>query len=264
MMEEELVDLPQRVRQQFMPARKKLLIDVFIPEVEMKISQFSRAQAFITELLVLSHGRIKEQYLQHALFKRFYSTQFLKGGVISPDPASPMMHAIHNVQPAMRQYLQNVRHSFAENRIPLLEKPAHAYLPFKTVQEILALLENLANLENRASYTYLVLPPTLTLKEAVSLMNRKDEIYDGVPLLVLVFIGKFNVQGIKTDTRLREAYFLALKHNVIINIDGHVVVDNPRAIASRLLQETLGCTQDMPRLAEMAENVPGGSEADRI
>ncbi|HEX9841871.1 MAG TPA: hypothetical protein VGC20_03935, partial [bacterium] len=58
---------------------------------------------------------------------------------------------------------------------------------------------------------------------------------------------------LRRDAALRDSYFRALKHNVVLNIDGRVVVDNPRSIGMRLLHETLGCAIDVPEAEEPPE-----------
>ena len=78
---------------------------------------------------------------------------------------------------------------------------------------------------------------------------------NGVPRLPLIFISKFDATALKRNTALRDAYFKALKHNVVLNVDGRIVVDNPRAIGMRLLRETLGCAIDMPNVEDPPELV---------
>ena len=103
-------------------------------------------------------------------------------------------------------------------------------------------------------YDYLVIPATLSLAEAIEIMNRKDLAFRGVPRLVLIYVSKFSNKAIQEDAALREGFFKAKKHNVILNIDGQDVVDNPHAIALRLLNETLGCTYDTDLVEEMPED----------
>jgi len=50
---------------------------------------------------------------------------------------------------------------------------------------------------------------------------------------------------------LRDEYFQALKHNVIVNIDDKKVVDNPKTIALQLISDTIGCAMDLPRVDEI-------------
>jgi len=117
-------------------------------------------------------------------------------------------------------------------------------------------MERIRNLaaQRNPRITYIVLPPTLSVGEALSIINQKDEIYGGVPQLVLIYISKFDGSLMRTDPHFRESYFKALKHNVVVNVDGHQVVDNPRSISARLLQETLGCAFDMKNLEALSDD----------
>ena len=91
------------------------------------------------------------------------------------------------------------------------------------------------------------------LAEAVELMNYKDRIFRGVPRLVYVFVSKYSPSEILGNPQLREQFFKAQKHNVIVNIDGHAVVDNPMSICQRLLKQTLGSCFDTPMVEELPE-----------
>ena len=117
----------------------------------------------------------------------------------------------------------------------------------------MASVENMANSSSPHQFDYLVLPPTTPLMEGLNMMVRKDRWFHGVPQLVMVFITKFDGNLLRRDDSVRDAYFKALKHNVVINVDGHTVVDNPRSIAMRLLQESLGCCIDIPDIEEPPE-----------
>ena len=103
-------------------------------------------------------------------------------------------------------------------------------------------------------YDYIVLPASLELAEAVEVMNYKDRLFRGVPRLVLVYVSKFTNSEILDNPVLREEFFKAQKHNVIVNIDGHVVVDNPLSICHRLLQDTLGSCFDTSMVEELPED----------
>jgi len=118
------------------------------------------------------------------------------------------------------------------------------------VPQILATIENLVRVVERGQFDFLVLPPTLDFGEGLRLILRKDALYEGVPRLVLIFVTKFPPQRLRQDAELRDLYFRAVKHNVVLNIDGHEVVDNPRSIGLRLLQETLGSAADLPDVEE--------------
>jgi hypothetical protein len=255
LMEEEMADLPQRVKQLFMPARKKLLIDVFIPEAERRIAHFGKAQAFITELLGLSYEKLKQKYLEHAIYRRFYARQFLRGGAYAADPASPLHYAMRNVYPALKLLLKALAHNYTRHRIRGAERLTLPQIAYQQPRKILAQLESMAKSNAPQQFDYLVLPPTMPLMEGLNLMHRKDLLFNGAPRLVLFFITKFDGNLLKRDPVVRDAYFRALKHNIVVNIDGHRVVDNPRSIGMWLLQETLGCAIDVPDVEEPLEVV---------
>jgi len=253
MMEDELANLPQMVKQLFMPARKKLLVDVFIPESERRIAMFGKVEAFLGELLNLSYDRVRERYLDHTIYRRFYSHQFRRGGAYAPDSASPLHHTMHNAQPALRFLLRAFQHNYKRLEIRGAERLTLPQLTYQAPREILASLENMAQSEGYRQFDYLVLPSTLPFMDGLNLINRKDLLFKGIPSLVIVFITKFDIPLLRRDDTVRDAYFKAIRHNVVINVDGHVVVDNPRAIGMRLLQETLGCAIDIPSVEEPPE-----------
>ena len=61
----------------------------------------------------------------------------------------------------------------------------------------------------------------------------------------MIFVTKFNSGQVTESDILRERYFRALRHNVILNVDDGKIVDNPKAIAERVVQETLGSAHDL-------------------
>ncbi|MCH9045474.1 MAG: hypothetical protein IIA40_05155 [SAR324 cluster bacterium] len=255
LMEKESLDLPQRVREKFMPARKQLLIEMFIPENERKASNYHKAQGFVTELLSLSHEKLKETYLDRAIYRRFYCRQFLRGAAYAADPASSVQHTLRNIPSALRLLLKALTHNFTRHRIQGAERLKLPQISYRPPKEIVASIEKMARMAGAGQFDYLVLPPTLSLEEGLALMNRKDALFNGVPRLPLIFITKFDATVLKRNTALRDAYFKALKHNVVLNVDGRIVVDNPRAIGMRLLRETLGCAIDMPNVEAPPEVV---------
>lgn len=253
MMEKEMADLPEQVKKYFMPARKKLLIELFIPEVERKISMFGKAQIFLVEMMSLSYEQLKKTYLDHAIFRRFHARQFLRGGAYAPDQASPLHHGMRNVQSALRMTLRAFQHNYKRHNMRGAERLTIPQLSYKSTREIMASVENMATSKAPNQFDYLVLPPTTPLMEGLNMMIRKDRMFHGIPRLVMIFITRFDGTLLRRDDAVREAYFKALKHNVVINVDGHTVVDNPRSIAMRLLQETLGCCIDIPDIEEPSE-----------
>ena len=120
-------------------------------------------------------------------------------------------------------------------------------------QDILSRLRALPAEAAPGSPSYMILPGTLSLIQAVKLMNQKDALFRGVPRCVLVYVSKFDAAVLSGNAPVRDEYFQALRHNVIVNIDDKKVVDNPRTIALQLLNDTLGCTFDTARVDEIPE-----------
>ncbi len=249
-MDQELADLPQRVKNLFMPARKKLLLEVFVPEQERRVGNIVKVQSFMNDLIGLSHERLKERYLDHAILRRFYSRQFLRGGAYAADQASALHHAMRNVAPGLKLLQRAIVHNLKNHSLPGAERVSLPQLTHHSPRQILEALENMAGVEGPLQFNYLVLPPTLSLTEGLTIINKKDQLFQGVPRLVLIYVGKFDRRLIRDDAAIREAYFKAVQHNVVLNIDGHVVVDNPRPIGMRLLADTLGCAIDVPAVEE--------------
>jgi hypothetical protein len=250
LMEAELSDLPRRAHELFMPARKKLLVEVFLPEAEQRLVQLGKARELVAELLSLPEAPLKQRYLDHAIFRRFYSGQFVRGAAYAADPGSALRHATRNVAPALRVLLRGLAHNFARAGLAGADRIELPLLASQSAAEILATLERLASGAAPGPFDYLVLPPTLELKTGLALLRRKDVLFGGMPRLVLIFVTRFDPHLLQRDPELRDAYFGAVKHNVVLNIDGHAVVDHPRAIGLRLLRETLGCASDVPDVEE--------------
>jgi hypothetical protein len=83
-------------------------------------------------------------------------------------------------------------------------------------------------------------------------------LFSGLPQLLLIYVSKFDMGQIRDDEALRDRYFMAMKHNIIINIDDDRVIDNPKAISDHLLQQTLGCCHDIASVEAVT-----GAMADR-
>lgn len=249
-MEEEMADLPGRVKRLFMPARKKLLVDVFIPEQEEKIQNFEKVQGFLNDLMGLPFERLKERYLDHAIFRRFYSRQFYRGGVYAADQSSPRQNAMRNVAPGLKVLNKGITHNFKLNGIPGVDKVTFSQLKYQNPQSILEAIERMAKSSRPLQFDFMVLPPTFSLMEGLNIINRKDAWFHGVPRLMLIFISKFDRKLLRDDQAVRDAYFKAVKHNIVINIDGHAVVDNQRSIGVRLVQETVGCAIDIENVED--------------
>lgn len=262
-MDEELADLPTRMRERFMPARKKLLIDVFIPETQKRVYYFRQAQAFLAELLNLPYERVRQLYQDRAIFRRFSSAQFLHGLQITHDVMVASAEGLRNVNAGINQFFRSLQYNYGKYH------PERAnYLKLDKVEmmepsRILARLRQLPPDAGPDTPSYVILPSTLSVREALKLMNQKDAMFRGVPRVVAVYISKFDMAPLQDNPGLRDEYFQALKHNVIVNIDDRKVVDNPRTIALQLLNDTLGCTMDTARVDEIPEEDPTQAQAIR-
>ncbi|MEE8397218.1 MAG: hypothetical protein V3S29_14270 [bacterium] len=253
LMETELADLPDRVRQKFMPARKELLLRAFIPEAEKKIENFRRAGMLLREIQQFHHDLLKNLYLDRAVYRRFSSNQFLRGAFIAISAQTERGKSLRNVLPAVNFLQRNLHFNVARQHGKKAERVSLSHLKFMEGAELRDFIEQQLNEEERAAYDYVVLPGTIGLAEAVALMNQKGRINHGIPRLVLIYVSKFNAAEILADEELRNAYFNAQKHNVIVNVDGRSVVDNPHTIGLRLLRETLGSTFDTDQVEDMEE-----------
>jgi len=126
-------------------------------------------------------------------------------------------------------------------------------LPAAPIVAIRRTLEQQRQMDPHRRYTYLVLPGTLSLREALEIIAYKESLFEGLPQLVLIFISKFDPGEVRRDASLREQYFRAIKHNVIVNLAGATVVDNPGGISLRLVQETIGRAFDLDKIDLMPE-----------
>jgi hypothetical protein len=252
-MDAELADLPTRMRDRFMPARKKLLLDVFIPDLQKRIYYFRQAQLFLGELLNMPYERLRQIYLDRAISRRFTSYQFVYGLQVTHDVMVATAEGLRNVNAGINAFFRTLQYNYGKFH------PKRAqYLKLEKVEamdppRILQRLRLLAPEASPDSPSYMILPSTLPLPDAIKLMNQKDALFRGVPRCVLVYISKFDAAKLHENAALRDEYFQALRHNVIINIDDKKVVDNPRTIGLQLLSETLGSTIDTPRVDEIPE-----------
>ena len=253
LMDKELSDLPRKVQEQFMPARKALLINIFIPESERIINNYRRAKNFIRELLNLPQERLQSLYLNRTVFRRFTSRQFVKGLLIYGDPESPSFRHLSNNLPAISLFLRTLQFNYEKSHPQLTgevtldrQNPIPPPVIWDMIQQIAA--KGIAH-----PIRYIILPPTMSFDQAVRLMNQKDRLYRGIPMLVLIYLSKYDPALLLQNARLKDEYFQATKHNVIINVDNRLLVDNPIAISKRLLEETLGSTSDTPTIEDLPD-----------
>jgi hypothetical protein len=250
LMEGELTDLPRRVVELFMPARKALLEEIFIPESKKRGFYFRQIGAFLQELMSLPQERLQQVYQERAIYRRFSSHQFIRGLQIGYDPNDPRADQLRNVSPAISVFFRTLQYNFSKfhpDQAPALKLE---HTEPKDPAQILALARTLKTEDGKQPVTYLVLPCTLAIADVVKVINQKDVIFQGIPQVVMLFIGKFSDDEIQGHAALRDGYFKALKHNIIVNIDGRKLVDNPQTIGLRLLNETLGSTFDTEKVEE--------------
>jgi hypothetical protein len=251
LMELEMEDLPQRVVEHYLPARKRLLNDVFIPDAQRRRFYFRQAREFLSEALNLATDPLRQLYEERAVQRRFCSRQFTRGLQIASDPAHPRGEMLRNVNTGVNVFFRTLQFNIQKRQPEIAKALKLIHSEPKNVAAILETIKTLHAGGDKQDIYYLILPGTLTLAEALRVINQKDTLYRGVPRLVILFVGKYEEASLARDVALRDAYFKAVKHNVIVNIDGRRLVDNPRAIGLRLLEETLGSSYDAPPVEDI-------------
>ncbi|HEX7928822.1 MAG TPA: hypothetical protein VF678_14595, partial [bacterium] len=247
----ELEDLPRHVVELFMPARKMLLQEVFIPDAQRRLFYLRQANGFLGELLNLPQDDLRTLYQDRAVYRRFSSHQFLHGLQIAFDPNHARGELMRNVNPAISLYFRTLQYNYQKYHSGMETKLKLDRMEPMDPARILELVKTLQADGDKQKVTYLFLPSTYTAAEAIPLINQKDNLYRGVPRLVMVYLSKYTEEEMLSNPKLRVGYFQAVKHNVILNIDGRRLVDNPQTIAIRLVSETLGGSFDTPRTEEI-------------
>jgi hypothetical protein len=245
-------DLPRLIDERLLPAFRVLCDQHLVPGTVARMEDFRRAQAFVREAGKLSFETVQREFLDHAVFRRFQAAQFRAGAFYGQNPDHPLFAHLSNVLPALygfhRQVKANLRRlGLRDDEITLTK------LPMASPGEIRRFCEQVLREDPRTRHTYLVLPGTLSLREALGIIAHKETIFSGLPQLVLIFISKFDPDEVLRDADLREQYFRAVKHNVIIHIGAPSLVDNPGPISVRLAQETIGRAFDLSRVEPMPE-----------
>ncbi|MBI4082789.1 MAG: hypothetical protein HY423_09280 [Candidatus Lambdaproteobacteria bacterium] len=240
------------IARRMIPAYRTLCEQYFIPEVHKRIEHFQRARAFVGDLGRLSFGELQREFMERAIFRRFHAVQFTRGVHHGLDTAEPLFAKTTNVPRALylfqRALQQNLVTKGIDEKQVTLEKLQPA-----TPEEILRYCGRQRELAPERRVTYLVLPATLSLPRAIETILAKDAIFGGLPQLVMIYLSSFDNRTIQESDALRDQYFRAVKHNVIIGVDGVRLVDNPLVMATRLLQETLGSSIDMGEVKRPAE-----------
>lgn len=236
-------DLGELVENRMLPAQLKLAGSVYIPSAKKRVAHLKNADVFMRDLQSISFEWLQKEFFDRGVFRRFFAAQFCQGAHFGLDPANPLFSRLGNVMPGiflaqrnLRTNLETVGYGPEEMKLTKLasERPAG----------IRRFVEEQHSLPAASRLGYLVLPATLTLTQGLELILEKEELFGGLPQLVLIFVTKFNNNQLTGNEALRDRYFRALRHNVILNVDDVRIVDNPKSIAERLVQETLGCAHD--------------------
>ncbi|MDH5753243.1 MAG: hypothetical protein OEZ59_12605 [Deltaproteobacteria bacterium] len=253
LMEKELAELPELVRQKFMPARNRLINEVFLPEAERRSRNLVKVDLLVNKVLGLSRESLWGMYLDRAVARRFHARHFLRGCLIGHDINSHEYPKLRNIEAGLKLFARTLRHNYNLNQLEGMQVSDFQFLPPEKGPAIIKRLESIAS-QSRLGLTFMVLPVTMPFREALDIIKRKEVIFQGVPRLVLVYISKFDGSLLLRDPLARHSYFSALKHNVVLNVDGRLLVDNPRAIAGRLLSDTFGCAYDIRQIEELSDD----------
>lgn len=232
------------VENSILPAQATYAERIHIPNIEKRITYLKQARLFVEELHSQSFEALQREFLDRAIFRRFYASQFRSGAVFGMHTEMPIYAKLTNVSDGIAAFHRNLRvilvsNGFGSDEISLTRLPA------ERLSAILQFIEVQKQTEPEKRHNYLVLPSTFTLSQALEIIQFKEELFSGLPQLLVVYISKFDVGQFRDDAAMRDRYFMAMKHNVIINIDDDKVIDNPKAIADYLVDQTLGCCHDI-------------------
>lgn len=254
MLEKEGENLSQLAETRMVPAHALLCERVYIPNTRKRLEYFKRAGAFVSDLLVFSAEELQREFLDRAIYRRFSKALFVRGARFGMNPDSPLAQKLTNLQAGVTMFQRGLRQNLervgtAPDQITLDN------LGPGRPREIMDYVEGQVSAEPKERYNYLILPGTLSLSQALEIITFKDKAFRGFPQMVMVFISKFDTQVLKENAGLHEQYFKAVKHNVLLNIDDRILVDNPKPIGERLLAETLGSAYDLSRVEAISDLV---------
>jgi hypothetical protein len=249
---EEAKDLPRLIDERLLPAFRVLCDQYLVPSTAQRMEAYRLAQAFAREMGKLAFETVQKEFLDHAIFRRFQAAQFRAGALYGQDPSHRLFAHLSNVLPALygfhRQLKTNLRRlGFREDDITLTK------MQVASTHEIRQFCERQRYAEPRKRLTYVVLPGTMSLLEALDIIEFKEELFQGLPQLVMMFISKFDQSAVRSDPALRDRYFHAVKHNIIVNIGAPGVVDNPGPLSVRLARETIGRAFDLAKVDLLPE-----------
>ena len=243
-LDKEAANLPDYIRQHMLPAQASYVERIHIPNIRKRMAHLKQTWLFVRALKELSFADLQREFLDRAIFRRFYASQFCTGAYFGMNSELPIFAKLSNVSDALSLFYRGLRSGLTDFGYKSQDLTL-TRLPAERPQGILKFIEGQKQLPPNRRLTYLVLPSTLSLSQALEIIHYKEAYYNGLPQLVLLFISKFDAAQLAGDEGLRDRYFAAMKHNVIVNIDDDRVVDNPKAIADRLIQDTLGCSHDI-------------------
>jgi hypothetical protein len=199
----------------------------------------------------LSQDDLRSLYQDRAVYRRFSSHQFMRGLQVAFDPNHPLGEQMRNINPGISLYFRTMQYNYQKYHPGRETQLKLDHVEPMDAARLLELVKSLHAEGDQQSVSYVILPCTLTVAEAIGLINQKDALFRGVPKLVLIYMSKFGDDELLGNPKLRAGYFQAVKHNVILNIDGRKLVDNPQTIGMRLVGETLGSSLDTPRVEEI-------------
>jgi hypothetical protein len=248
---QEADNLSEIVEKQMLPAHASYASRIHIPNIRKRIAYLKQAREFVRELEGLSFEDFQREFLDRAIFRRFYASQFRRGAQIGMNSEMPLFAKLSNVNDGIAAFHRVLRVNLANNGYKASEITL-TKLPAERLAGILQLIEQQKKAQPDQRLNYLILPSTFSLSQALEVIQFKEEHFAGLPQLILMFVSKFDMSQIRDDEALRNRYFLAMKHNIIVNVDDGRVIDNPKAISERLLEETLGCSHDIEDVEAIA------------
>ncbi|MDH4120154.1 MAG: hypothetical protein OEV94_00395 [Deltaproteobacteria bacterium] len=248
--------LPRLIRERMIPAYQRLCHRFFIPQAEERMTHFTLAGEFLSQAMKLNYPEFQKAFLDRAVFRRFHRAQFKRGAQYGLDPDHPLFLRLRNIPPALALFFRAAKLSL-EDPQGKTGQVITDKLPMAHPDEILAWVEQQSKAKQDQRYGYLVLPPSLSLPQALEIILRKERIMKGLPRLVVMYVSAFNHQVLQENQELRDKYFQAVHHNVIVNILGPGMVNNPAAIGQVLIANTLGSAFDLERVQQPEELLRG-------
>jgi hypothetical protein len=243
-LDREAENLDEFIRENMLPAQADFARRVHLPEARKRLDYLGRTKAFVLEVQEIKFEALQREFLDRGIFRRFYAAQFRKGAHFGLNPDLPVFAKLGNLMQGMFLFHRTLQQTMSRVGNWHAGEISFTKLPTERPPGIMQFIEEQKELRPDHRFSYLFLPGTLPLSQALEIIQHKDEVFQGMPQLILIYISKFDTSLLLDDEELRDRYFNAVKHNVIVNIDEEQVIDNPKAIADRLLQDTLGCAHD--------------------